>query len=206
MTTIIGIQGKGWSVLGSDSLISSLDDQGFITSQVTLPKHASKIAQKDEYLLGAAGDVRAINLLHHVYEPPSARYATTREKLDQHITKKVIPSLRQCFDEQGFSPPDKTDRDHKAEHNSTVIMSLRGRIYVIESDYSWTEDSTGIYVLGTGSQFARAAVHVLTETNTSEKLTSKKAVQIVEKALEVTSAHDTYTGAPFHIFVQEEPA
>lgn len=203
MTTIIGIQGDGWSVLGADSKISSLDDQGFVTSQLYLPSATSKIAQRGEYLLGAAGDVRAINLLHHVYEPPSARYATSAEKIDQHVTKRVIPTLRQCFDDQGFSPPEKGDRDHKAEHNSTVIVSLKGRVYVIESDYSWAEDSTGIYVVGTGSQYARAALHVLTGTNNSHKLNQKKAVSLVEKALEVTSAHDTYTGGPSHIFVQE---
>ena len=204
MTTIIGIQGKGFSVIGSESKISTFDDQGFITSQTTLPKHTSKIVSKSGYLLGAAGDVRAINLLHHVYEPPSARYATTKDKLDQHLVRRVIPTLRQCFDDQGFSPPEKGDRDHKAEHNSTVIVSLKGRVYVIESDYSWTEDSDGVYVIGTGTQFARAAVHVLMDGLDLFKLNRKKVVAIVEKALEVACIYDPYSGGPFHIYTQGE--
>jgi ATP-dependent protease HslVU (ClpYQ) peptidase subunit len=205
MTTIIGIQGDGWSMLGADSKISSLDDDGYVTAQLTLPKTASKIAQRGDYLLGAAGDVRAINLLHHVYEPPSTRYATTPEKLNEHVTKRVIPTLRQCFDDQGFSPPDKSDRDHKAEHNSTVIISVKGRIYVIESDYSWVEDTSGIYVLGTGSPYARAALHALIGQHSSNKLNQKRALSLIERALEITSAHDVYTGGAFHIFIQEGP-
>jgi ATP-dependent protease HslVU (ClpYQ) peptidase subunit len=204
MTTIIGLQGKGWSIIGSDSKISSFDDQGYITSQTTLPKHSSKVTEKNGYLLGAAGDVRAINLLHHVYEPPSARYATTREKIDQHITKRVIPTLRQCFDEQGFSPPEKGDRDHKAEHNSTVIVSLKARIYVIESDYSWTEDGAGVYVIGTGHQFARAAMHMLLDGTDLNKLNQKRAIPLVEKSLEVACLYDPYSGGPFHIYTQSE--
>lgn len=204
MTTIIGIQGNGFSVIGADSKISTFDDQGFITSQSTLPKHTSKVTSKSGYLMGAAGDVRAINLLHHVYEPPSLRYATTREKLDQHVVRRVIPTLRQCFDDQGFSPPDKGDRDHKAEHDSTIIMSLKGRLYVIESDYSWTEDGEGIYVIGTGTQFARAAVHVLMDGLDLSKLNRKKVTSIVEKALEVACIYDPYSGGPFHIYTQGE--
>ena len=202
MTTIIGLQGKDWSVIGADSKISSFDEQGFVTQQSTLPKSSSKIISKNGYLLGAAGDVRAINLLHHVYEPPSYRYATTKEKLDQHITKKVIPSLRQCFDEQGFSPPDKGDRDHKAEQNSTIIISLKGRIYVIEEDYSWTEDSSGVYVIGTGSHFARGALHALIGSSTTDKLSEKKALEFAERALQIASAHDAFSGSPYHLYVQ----
>jgi ATP-dependent protease HslVU (ClpYQ) peptidase subunit len=204
MTTIIGLQGKGWSAIGADSKISSFDEQGYITGQTTLPQTTSKVVEKGGYLLGAAGDVRAINLLHHVYEPPSARYATTHEKLDQHVTKRVIPTLRQCFDDHGFSPPDKQDRDHKAEHNSTVIASIRGRVYVIESDYSWTPDVSGIYVIGTGSQFGRAAMHLLTENVNLDKLKPKEAFGIIKKALEVTSLYDPYSGGPFHLYSQIE--
>jgi ATP-dependent protease HslVU (ClpYQ) peptidase subunit len=202
MTTIIGLQGEGWSVIGADSKISSFDEQGFITSQSTLPQHTSKLIEKDGHILGAAGDVRAINLLHHVYEPPSLRYATSLEKLDKHVTKRVIPTLRRCFDEEGFSPPDKGDRDHKAEHNSTIIVSIKARIYVIENDYAWTQDRTGIYAIGTGAPFARAALHLLTGNNSTDKLNQKKAIAITEKALEIASVHDAYTGAPFHIVSQ----
>lgn len=203
MTTIIGLQGKGWTVLGADSKISSFDDTGFINGQTILPKHSSKLAEREGYILGAAGDVRAINLLHHVFEPPSLRYATTQEKLDQHITRRVVPALRQCFDDHGFSPPDKQEREHKAEQNSTIIVSVKARIYIIESDYSWAQDDTGIYTIGTGDQYARAALHVLIN-NTTNGLSMKDAVEVTTKALQVASSHDPYTGGPCHIYTQKD--
>lgn len=203
MTTIIGLQGKGWTVLGADSKISSFDDNGFINAQTILPKTSSKLAERDGYILGAAGDVRAINLLHHVFQPPSPRQATTTEKLDQHITRRFIPVLRQCFDDHGFSPPDKQERDHQAEQNSTIIVSVKARIYIIESDYSWAQDDTGIYAIGTGCQYARAALHVLIE-NTTNGLSMKQAVEVTTKALQVTGVHDPYTGGPCHIYTQRE--
>lgn len=203
MTTIIGLQGKGWTVLGADSKISSFDDNGFISGQTILPKTSSKLAEKDEYILGAAGDVRAINLLHHVFQPPSTRYATTPEKLDQHITRRFVPVLRNCFDDEGFSPPDKQERDHQAEQNSTIIVSVRANIYIIESDYSWSKDATGIYAIGTGYQYARAALHILID-NSTEGLTMKRAIEVTTTALQVAGTHDPYTGGPCHIYTQRE--
>lgn len=204
MTTIIGLQGDGWAVIGTDSLISSFDDQGFITGQSKLPADTSKIVNKDGFILGAAGDVRAINLLHHVLQVPTTRYATTTEKLNQYVTKRFIPALRECFDEHGFSAPEKGDRDHRAEHGSTIILSVNAHVYVIESDYSWASDASGIYVIGTGSPYAKGAIHVLTNGLGAGSLTQKKAISVVEKALEVACSYDPYSAPPFYIYTQVE--
>lgn len=204
MTTIIGIQGDGWALIGADSKITAFDERNNIQGQSTLPKHQSKIINKDGYLMGAAGDVRAINLLHHVFEPPSPRYATTPHKIDEHITRRLIPALRTCFDDHGFSPPDNQERDHRAEQNSTIIIALKARIYIIESDYSWTQDNTGIYTIGTGSQYAQGALHALTGNNT-DNLTPKTAATHIKKALTIAATHDPYTGLPAHLYTQTHP-
>lgn len=202
MTTIIGIQGDGWTVIGADSKISAFGEDGFISGQSLLPAGSSKLVDKDGYILGAAGDVRAINLLHHVFEPPNARYATTPQKVDHHITKRFIPALRQCFDAEGFSPPDSEKREHRAEHSSTIIVSVKARLYIIENDYSWTQDAAGVYAIGTGDQYARGALHLLTKGGAT-KLNQEKAIAIVSKALEVAGCYDPYTGGPNHIFTQK---
>lgn len=203
MTTIVGLQGPKWSVIGADSMITAFADDGFITAQSLLPSHASKIAERDGYVIGAAGDVRAINILHHVYDPPSLRYATTPEKVDQHITRRVVPTLRQCFDVEGFSPPDSDKRDHKAEQNSTIILSIKTRVYVIENDYSWTQDAEGIYTIGTGAQYARGALHLLLPDGV-KKLSIAKATEIVNKALDVAKCYDPYTGGTNKLLIQTE--
>ena len=71
MTTIVAIQGAGYAVIGTDSRISSFDESGMAYQITTLGTGTSKIASNGRYLLGAAGDVRAINILHHAFSPPA---------------------------------------------------------------------------------------------------------------------------------------
>ncbi len=170
-------------------------------AQTTLPESSGKLNIRGEYILGAAGDVRAINLLHHIFKPPAIPANASGEKLDQHLTQKVIPAIRKCFDEHGYSPPDKQDRDHQAEQASTILISIRSRVYIIEPDYSWAHDNLGIYTIGTGYQYSRAALHMLIGEDIT-KLTMKQAVEHVRTAIDVTAAHDPYTGPPYRIFTQ----
>ena len=44
MTTIIGVQGDGFSIICADSRISSMDDGGFASQITTLGKNSSKVA------------------------------------------------------------------------------------------------------------------------------------------------------------------
>ena len=71
MTTIIAIQGDGFSAVCVDSRISDIDNSGYISQIFTLKEGNCKVAINGKYLLGAAGDMRAINILHHVFQPPT---------------------------------------------------------------------------------------------------------------------------------------
>ena len=201
MTTIIGLQGDRWCAVGADSLITSMDESGFITSQQVLSSTSSKLISKNGYIIGAAGDVRAINILHHVYEPPVIPRTLVPSRIDQFVTREVIPSLRECFDNQGYSPPDKSDREHQAQQDSTILIAVKARIYIIDNDYSWAQDERGIYTIGTGCQYATATLHLLTG-NTTKALTQDKAISHIQKALSIASYHDPYTGPPHHIHTQ----
>lgn len=202
MTTIAGIQGDGFAVIGSDTRISSFGNDGSAYQYSHLGPGTSKIAARGKYLLGAAGDVRAINLLHHVYQPPTVTPSLRGKKLDAFITAKVIPSLRQCFDSHGYSPPDKdSSREHKAEQNSTIVVVVNGIIYIIENDYSWTTESSGLYACGTGSSYALGALHALTN---GKGLSLHQAKQAVIKALSTAAKFDPYSGSPYHTFTQQE--
>ena len=125
MTTVIGVQGDGFAVVCVDSRISSMDSTGL--SQIgTLREGSSKVAVNGKYLLGAAGDVRAINILHHVFQPPAPPPNIKGKKLDQFFTAKFIPALRECFDSQGYSIPDREDKEHMAEQGSTLLIAVNG--------------------------------------------------------------------------------
>jgi hypothetical protein len=166
----------------------------------TLGVGSSKIAVNGKYLLGAAGDVRAINILHHAFVPPSPPASYKGRKLDAFITKQFIPALRECFELQGYASPDNDEKSHIAEQDSTIIVVIHGIIYVIEGDYGWTSDSNGIYAIGTGAPYALGALQVLTN---SKKLAVPQAKSAITKALGVSAKFDPYSGSPFTTFVQE---
>ena len=65
MTTILAIQGDDYALICSDSRISTMDSGGFASQITTLGSGSAKVAENGKYLLGAAGDMRAINIIHH---------------------------------------------------------------------------------------------------------------------------------------------
>lgn len=201
MTTLIGIQGDGFAVVGADTRISSFDNSGNAYQLSTLGTGSSKIAANGKYILGAAGEMRAINILHHVFIPPAPPQGIRGKKLDSFITGKFIPSLSECFDANGYSIPEsKNDKEHLIEQNSTIMAVVNGTIYLIENDYSWVCESTGIYASGTGAPYALGALTVLAQQKSFNIPQAKNAVL---KALSVASKLDPYTGSPFHTMVQD---
>jgi ATP-dependent protease HslVU (ClpYQ) peptidase subunit len=202
MTTIIGLQGDNYALLATDSRISTFDG-GFARQVSTLGAGSQKIVSNGKYLLGAAGDVRAINILHHVFTPPPAPASAKGKRLDAFMTKTFIPALRHCFEDQGYAAPERDSSDHMAEHGSTVIVVVHATIYVIEGDYSWTSDTNGIYAIGSGSAYALGALQALAA---GKKLTPQQAKTVSQKALSITSRFDPYTGSPFYSMTQEHPS
>jgi len=144
MTTIAAVQGKGWAVVGFDSRVS--DDNRIYQ----LPKNQGKVVQNGAYLLGAAGDMRAINLLSDVLVPPTPPHIIDKE-LDKFISTKFIPALKKCFDDAQYG--------EKGEHDSAIIAVVNGVIYDIGSEYDWCRDAHGLYAVGTGSQYALGALN-----------------------------------------------
>jgi len=201
MTTIVGIQGDGFAVVCADSQVSDISTDGSVTQIVTLRESSGKLGINGRYVLGAAGDVRAINILHHAFTPPAAPPNLKGKKLDQFITVKFIPALRECFEIQGYAAPQNEQSEHLAEQGSSVIVVVNGVIYTIESDYSWFSDSAGVYALGTGAQYAMGALHTL--THKAKDLSVNTAKQYVLKALAAAAKFDPYTGAPYHTYVQD---
>lgn len=201
MTTIIAIQGPDFALVCSDSRISTMDDGGFASQITTLGYNTSKVAENGKYLLGAAGDMRAINILHHAFQPPLIPPATSGKKLDNFITTKFVPSLRECFEKQGYASPQTEESSHIAQHGSTVLVVASGVIYVVDGDYSWTSDANGFYALGTGAGYALGALQVLC---TSKNMTLAQAKKYALKAINVAAKYDPYTGGPFHCYNQSK--
>jgi ATP-dependent protease HslVU (ClpYQ) peptidase subunit len=200
MTTLVGVQGDGFAVVGADGLITSYDEAGSAYQKSVLASGSSKVFTNGKYILGAAGDVRAINLLQHAFQPPTPTPGMRGKKLDSFITVKFIPALRACFDQHGYSPPESKDsKDHIAQHDSTILTVVNSTIYMIEGDYSWINEATGFYVAGTGGAYALGALQAISD---GKKLTQEKAKATVVKALTIAAKYDPNSGPPYQTVIQ----
>jgi ATP-dependent protease HslVU (ClpYQ) peptidase subunit len=203
MTTIVAIQGDDFAVVGYDSRISSMDSSGYVSQVFTLGESCAKVATNGKYILGAAGDVRAINILHHVFQPPAPAAGLKGTKLDKFFTNNFIPALRDCFEKQGYAAPDTDEKQHIAEQGSTVMVVVNGTIYIVDGDYSWASDVSGIYALGTGAPYALGALHMNKTSSQKKTLGIHTAKTLVLKALSVAGKFDPHTGSPFKTIVQD---
>ena len=201
MTTIIGIQGDSYAVVCADSRVTEVDTNGLATQSMSLKEVGFKIAQNGRWLMGVAGDVRAINILSHAFAPPMPPATFRGKKLDHFVTTKFIPAMRACFDAEGYSSPITETSTHQSEHGSIIITAINGAIYVIDGDYSWLNDSFGVYAIGSGAQFALGSL--ATSLPASGRIGRRTARLAALKAMGVAGKYDPGTAAPYHVIVQE---
>lgn len=185
MTTLAAIQGEGWAVIGYDSRVTE-DNRIFV-----LPKDAGKVVKNGPYIFGAAGDMRAVNLLAHTFKPPVPAANDYGIKLDKFISSKFVPQLKQVFDDAQYG--------EKGEQDSTVLVVVHGRIYEIGSGYDWCLDESGIYSMGSGSQYALGAMHASLE---GKKRTMGTARSVVKSAVGYAAKLDPSTGEPIYVITQ----
>jgi hypothetical protein len=84
MTTLVAIQGDGWSVIGCDSRAS--DEDGRYMELAT-----SKIVNNNGVLIAVSGASRGGNITQFGWKPPKPGATVD---LDTFVNKKFIPSLR----------------------------------------------------------------------------------------------------------------
>lgn len=192
MTTVVGIQGDAFALIACDSRLSAYDSSGIPYLVTTAGGDTSKVASVGKYLIGAAGDVRAINILHYAFVPPTPKPNQKGKSLNQFITTTFIPALRECFNSHGYS--------HNESNNTEILIAVNGFIYNIDNDFSWATSTSNTYSIGTGSTYALGALQSMTTKN---KPTVQQAKRNAIKALQVAAKLDPFTGAPFQTFIQE---
>lgn len=200
MTTVVAIQGDGFVVMGTDSRLSAIDTSGFVSRIHTMNSNVSKILQVSGMLIGVAGDVRAINLVAHALQVPQMSLTLRGKKLDEYVTNKFIPALRNCFDANGYSTPQKESSEHIAEQGSEILLAVNGVIYQIDTDYAWSNDASGLYAIGTGEQYAAGALAALIKNKATTIPIAKKHCL---NALAIAAKFDPHTGYPYQTYQQD---
>ena len=201
MTTVVGIKGSDFAVLAADSRLTSINDDGMVMSVQTAGASHPKIASVGNYLIGTAGDVRAINIISYVFHPPQPPPSLSGKRLDEFFTAKFIPALKECFDSHGYSMPVRETSNHLAEQSSDLLVAINRTIYQVENDYAWTVDVSGVFAIGSGSEYALGALSILCGEMPN---TVVQAKNVALKALAVAAKHDPHTGFPYQAFTQIE--
>jgi hypothetical protein len=86
MTTIIGVQNEDSCVIVSDSRIV---DNGKVYTHSKMVK----AVERGNYIIGGAGDYRALQVVLHGWQPPLVT-AKAKENLYEFAINKVMPSLK----------------------------------------------------------------------------------------------------------------
>lgn len=186
MTTVAAIQGPGWAVIGSDSRLSEE------SRMYQLPRTQPKIVKNSGYLIGAAGDLRGLNLLAYTFRPPSPDPDCVGISLDRFISTKFIPSLKRCFE--------ANDYGKAGEHESSIIVVANSVIFDIGGDYEWCHEEEGIYAIGSGAPYALGCLHGLL-LGKKRSMTASRG--LVRTSIDLACRFDPGSGGPVHVSVQK---
>lgn len=190
MTTVAAVQGDGWAVVGADSRVLSG------TRIYSMTRKGGKIASRGSFLIVGSGDVRALNIVLYAFEPPDDIPAGTGRKLDTFFTREVIPQLRRLFDEHKYKVTDTEDDVFE------FIFVVNGVIYLVDKYFTWVRDSSGLYSMGSGGEYAIGVLQAHKRWHRPKKMDLDDAKLAVREALEISAVLDSGTAAPFNVRVQ----
>ena len=186
MTTVVGVQGKGFCVLAADSQITE-------DNLRTISQKTPKIIAKNQYLLAITGDTRPGDILTYNWNPPSYK----GQDPIQFMGKRIIPSIIKTFNENGYGWND-SDKDKEAGFD--YLLAFNGNIFHIASDMSFIQSDSNYYGIGSGGQFALGFMY----SKQSEKLlVQDEAAELAQRAVEIASLLDINTCPPIQIAVQK---
>jgi ATP-dependent protease HslVU (ClpYQ) peptidase subunit len=170
MTTIIGVEYANRCVVLGDSRVVG-------DSKIYSHSDMVKVITNGNYLVGVAGDVRALQVVLHTWKPP-AFLAKDRTNIFQFMVNKVAPSLKQLLTDAGLLDSKSPDKDFEIN----IIVGLNGSLFEIDSDFAVSRSDSGYYGLGTGGDYALGALY---------------AGATPEQAASIAALNDSKTAEPF---------
>lgn len=171
MTTIVAVQGGTVATIGAESYTTYGDRPYF-------HKDVKKIIRSGRWLIAAAGDANACDLITNVWKPPTPR---GNKNLYDFVATNVIKSLRKMFADNNYTQQPKDD-------GFDLLLAINGEVFQITNDYTLLKTSTGIYGIGSGADYAIGAL---------------MAGASVEEAMKIAIKLDINSGGPIQIELSE---
>jgi len=184
MTTLCGIKGKDFIVLGSDSQVTA--------GNLRIPFPYKKIEEVGSNLIASTGSVGySQRLLSY-----ALRNLKVQKALNDSQKEIFVDELIRELSELNFNLP--LEHKHFNSFNFIVggLSGIEPKLFSIGSDGSVLEIPT-YYADGSGSEFAYS---IIAEGFYNE-MSPNDAVQLCDKALKQSSTHDIYTNRDPQIFL-----
>lgn len=180
MTCIVGLVDNGTVYIGGDSAGSS-------NWQLIIRKDA-KVFRNGDFLIGACGSFRMIQLLRYAFKPPvyeKPLFDDSSEYLSCYMATSFIDGIRECLKSGGFAK-----KETEQESGGCFLVGFQGRLFCIQSDYQVEEALCGYNAIGDGDDIARGSLYATQELQPNGRVLT---------ALQAAQYHCTSVSAPFTI-------
>lgn len=149
MTCIVGLETSHGVMMGADSATCIEGLQVANTS----PKLFRRRAHGVEWVIGAAGDTRVVQVLHACLELPKA--PRTASRIDDMMATTFATAVMAALEQHKKLKMS----DGKSTYNGDLLVGVRGRVYLSASDGAYVRSRDGYMAIGSGSDFALGSMH-----------------------------------------------
>ncbi len=177
MTCIVGIIEKGVVHIGCDSLAS-----GTMFKRV---RKDGKVFDKGEFIIGACGSYRLMNIIEHCFTPPYFKEDTMC--ISKYMSTDFVDGLKKTFKERGFLRSSESTIDK----GGNILVGFRGRLFEVMVDFQVAEMEDEYAVIGSGYPFAMGSLNSTKNKSVRDRLIL---------ALESAEKYDLYTQRPFNFY------
>lgn len=180
MSCVVGYVDNGIIYMGGDSAAT-----GEGTSDQRLRKSEKVFLlrgrNETDIVVGFCGSYRIGYFLKHCFEIPTAG---ARQEPQNFIYKAFVPDLE-----------DQMVRNKIKLSGSEILVGFRGRLFLIEEDFSPTESMENYEACGDGGPYALGALYVLSKDD------KYKPEEKVTMALTASSMYCSVVRPPFKIVI-----
>lgn len=182
MTCVVGVRTRNGVLLAGDSQMSwenanrmSRDAKTFQLSDLLAVAYCGS---------GRLGQILQFHL-EALDDPPLGRDE------QRWAVREFVPYLRGVTEETGH-----LHIRHNVEElgESAFFLAVRGRLFMVEADFSVTEHRYAFDALGSGMETAIGAMHKAAGTASYEPYTERKAWQIAEAGVTAASEYTNFVG------------
>jgi len=174
VTCIVGLVDRGAVWIGADSA-------GVAGYELTVLAD-QKVFVRGPFVMGYTTSFRMGQLLEHSLEVP--RHPADQDDRE-YMATAFVNAIRKCLKDGGWAEEDK-----KREEGGCFLVGYRGRLFVVQGDYSVLEAADGLNAVGCGAQIAVGALHATR---------GRSARRRVEIALEAAERWNAGVRGPFVI-------